>query len=265
MLKHEPQFKIWFNSELPLIKVNTNFCQFFNQVHEMEMVKKNKTIWGQKTPRFIRHTDFLSDCFGNVKYVFIHRDPRAVAQSFKKSQNHNSSLKYATDRWNQDNKFGLELMRSHPDNVVSTSFERLVCNPKQTLKEIMTFLGLEFEDQMLKYFENGNSEYSKLSGAILQGLNKPIHRNSVYEWKNVISKEDVQYIDYNCQETMSELGYEPLVVNSEPKSISKFDKINGWLSVINSYATGWPEELFYVLFRKTIMSVFSKSLKPFKI
>ena len=48
MLKHEPQFKIWFNSELPLIKVNTNFCQFFNQVHEMEMVKKKQDNLGAK-------------------------------------------------------------------------------------------------------------------------------------------------------------------------------------------------------------------------
>ena len=92
-------------------------------VHKAYMEIHGKAMWGQKTPRFIRHGDLLKATFPDCRFIHVIRDPRAVASSLIQSNVHRSNAYYATLRWLNDVREGLRLKDRYEKDLLEIRYD----------------------------------------------------------------------------------------------------------------------------------------------
>jgi len=180
--------------------------------------KNGFSVLLEKTPRHIWHVDFVKKCVPNTKFVLMTRNGRDVIASLYERYKdiHTSIIRYRDDSL---------LTSRHTDDkhTFLLKYEDLISNPKEALRKIMLFIGLEYEDEMLNFHEKKvNWFYLKgiKKGSRKEGIdhnnfrnwqvNQPLFKPSK-SWKERIPKNkwnDVEeFFDEEGNEIMKNLGY----------------------------------------------------------
>jgi hypothetical protein len=180
-----------------------------DRAHERYTRHFGKSIWGQKTPRFIRYGDLLKHYYPEAKFVHVIRDPRAVTSSLIRSNVHYSNAYYAARRWLRDVNSGLALQRKYPEDVFNLRYEDLVSAPADWLRQICAFLQVDFEPALLTFHQRGTAEYGKYYERIHAKLNEPPDPSRVEAWRKHLTPRQVALVESICGDTMRAFGYEP--------------------------------------------------------
>ena len=158
MLVNEPEIHEWgLDLTLKDIEGSQTIEQVIELIHELYAESRGKSSWGQKTPRFVRHTELLHAHFPQARFVHLIRDPRAVASSLILSDVHRSNAYHASLRWKTDVGAGLSFQEENPEKVISVHYEDLVRNTEQSLQNITFFLGFlrQYSCQSTKSTQRG--------------------------------------------------------------------------------------------------------------
>jgi len=254
---HEPQLLCWYDGgafEADGIE------QTIAVVHEKAASKWGANVWGQKTPRFIRHVNLLNVAFPGIRWLLIHRDPRGVAASMKRSDQHTCSVVRACRRWLNDNRMIIDMRRSgtSPSNVLLVGFEELILDYDEMLEKIFSFLSLEPIDRK-EVNRLGRPVFFKRSRFRINTVRGDLTPDPgiIDKWREVLTPREIEYIERTCAEEMKILGYEP---------VSGGDTTPGTLFVTGSlkdiaiplrYMVKWPEYLCFTMLRTLIMRFFA--------
>jgi hypothetical protein len=244
--------------EMPVTSADLADCQtlteLINRLHELYLTQQGKTIWGQKTPRFVRYGDLLKTAYLQSRFVHVLRDPRAVTSSLIRSNVHNSNAYFAAHRWLKDVQAGLALREQYPEDVLEITYEDLVSDTEPVLRQVCDFLGLSFDPAMLTYYETGQAEYSPYYAQIHTRLNQPPNKERIYAWRKNLSDEEIALVEHICGAVMQPLGYELEAANVivAPETIQRLkrQRVVGFLQQIAHYLTKRRRHLFYSLWRK---------------
>jgi hypothetical protein len=180
---------------------------FIDRAHELYVQQAGKRVWGQKTPRFVRHGALLKRHYPQAKFINILRDPRAVVSSLIRSNVHNSNALYAARRWQRDVNAGLQLGRAFPGDVLHVHYEDLVRDTEATLRAVCEFLAIDFEPALLDYHKTGTQEYSGYYAQIHAKLNQAPDTSRIDAWRKHLSPQDVAVVESICGPLMDDLGY----------------------------------------------------------
>jgi hypothetical protein len=180
---------------------------FIDRAHDVYARHFGKSIWGQKTPRFVRYGHLLKRHYPGAKFVNVIRDPRAVVSSLIRSNVHNSNVYFASRRWLRDVHAGLTLQEAYPEDVISIQYEVLVKSPEETLHQVCDFLGIEFEPALLAYHKKGTSEYGEYYAQIHAKLNEAPDPTRIEAWRKHLVPRQMALIESLCGETMRAFGY----------------------------------------------------------
>lgn len=147
--------------------------QFMNHMFMQYASANGKSLWAEKTPLNCWFYDFWHSCLPDALFINMIRDGRdRVCSLMKVPWWHKSSL-VGFDEWavNIGNAFkALEGMP--PKRCIHLRYEDLVLRTEETLSILMSFLGLELEDEMLSY---------------------GVQTKSVGRWRNELSAEELAY------------------------------------------------------------------------
>lgn len=233
-------------------------------IHNLYMEAYGKAMWGQKTPRFIRHGDLLKATFPDCSFIHVIRDPRAVVSSLIKSNVHRSNAYYASLRWLNDVNEGLKLKSKHKKDLLEIRYEDLVKNPKDTLEVVCAFIGVDYEPTILEYHKRGNQEYSAYYKKVHSMLGKSPITERIDAWRSTLSKREISLIESLCGETMKELGYAPSTKYGSPDNIYIFflrlQRILGFIRQVSHYALTRREYIICNLRRKLKLSLLFKGV-----
>jgi hypothetical protein len=262
----EPQLKAWYSGGAFVFKEIT---QAIRRVHEYSASEYDAVIWGQKTPRFIRHMNLIEEKLGRMKWILIFRDPRAVVASMLKSKRHTYSVIRACNRWLRDNQ---PIMKWHSTssphtNVLLIKYEELICSYDKTLENIFHFLKLDPID--LNSIEQ-NARVTSFSGSKFQvnavrgGLRPQKH--AIDKWESILNENEIAYIEHRCASEMNVLGYEPSLSPSYSldsrwrRSVLYVNDLILKLkdvAIMVEYLMRWPEYLLHTGLRKLAFLCFS--------
>lgn len=184
-------------------------------VHELYLAHHGKRRWGQKTPRFVRYGALIKQHYPNARFIHLVRDPRAVASSLARSQVHQSTLYHGAKRWRGDVAAGLALEQSFAHDVLRVYYEALVSDPETEVRRICRFLGLDFVEEMLRFYQQAPSDYGSYYHQIHSGLGKPVSSSSAEGWRDRLSKREVALVERIAGSLMDEVGY---VAESPPEA-----------------------------------------------
>jgi hypothetical protein len=169
-----------------------------------------------KSTLFIKETKvhqffaFLPVAFPEAKYVFMVRDPRDMALSWKKSANHPGGIREGVDQWISDQsqyrQIAGYLMES--GKVFSLRYEDLLTDSEAQLKELCNLLELDFTHEMLAFHTREETRKNAARIENWNNLDKPVLNSNFNKFLNEMSNEELRYIESRCGDLMTYFGYE---------------------------------------------------------
>ena len=253
---NEPQLKAWYRGRPFRI---SNIQHAICHVHEHDAFRNGARIWGQKTPRFIRHMGLFNLYFQNIKWILIYRDPRAVVASMLQSKRHTYAVSSACRRWLKDNRPIIQILkaRNSSDNILIVKYEDLIENTEESVANVFDFLGVPpVRTESLPR----SARSPKLKGtrfvpnAVRNGLTPQMNR--INAWSQVLSRQQIQYIETKCAREMRFFGYTPFPAHNSSRAVPGAYISFDWakdLLIVNEYLRKWPQYLFHVFCRKVFL------------
>ena len=258
---NEPHLTAWYDG--PRFPVH-DAAQAIETVHAHMAAKEGARVWGQKTPRFVRHIDLFRQHFPGCRWVLIYRDPRATVASMLNSPVHPYSLGWACARWVRDNQPVLDhLRRPRPDTLV-VCYEQLIRDFDNHLRRVFDFLGLKRLDR--EVVERGGvvrnfkgTTFSIQKNNVRDGLAPQL--KSIDSWRKTLSEGQVREIERRCDGMMQALGYQPLPAGPTGLKVRKHEWLwSIWsrvqnLSILGRYLRHWPYFLVHSALRTTVFAL----------
>ncbi|NPA75592.1 MAG: sulfotransferase [Euryarchaeota archaeon] len=156
-------------------------------IFEAAAEKHGAEIIAEHTPTNLNHARFLSNLFPEGKLIHIYRDPRDVVSSYKHQSWGGNSARDAVPIINHTlKKWALDREALPQNSYMEISLEELVSSTRDTLMRLCDFMGLEFDNNMLKM---------------------DLSRSHAGRWKKDLSKEEIALVERELGWFMREKGY----------------------------------------------------------
>jgi hypothetical protein len=212
-----------------------SYADFVTGFFDLYSEKRGKRLVGDKTPRYVRFLPILHHLWSEARFVHIIRDGRDVALSavnWRKSSN--LARRFPTWRedpvataalwWEWNVRTGREDGSALvPDLYHEILYERLVSRPGDECEALCAFLGLPYDDAMVRFHEGREEEDANLDAKkawrpVTPGLRK---------WRSQMPAGDVERFEATAGTLLEELGYERAFPNPSPEALVDASMIRG--------------------------------------
>jgi len=168
--------------------------------------KPTATRWGDKTPGNTFSLNAITGVFPDLKTVHLVRDGRDVVESFARSAPQ-QPLAESARHWLHAVAAARAFGVSHPAQYLEVHYEDLVRDPRTTVGKVATFLGVGFDERMLRHHE-ADSPLSDLDGrAYHERVREPINAAAVGRWRSTFDPAHAAELERLLGPTLASLGY----------------------------------------------------------
>ena len=152
---------------------------------------------------------FLETAFQEARYVYLVRDPRDVALSWKHSTALRGGIMRAAKTWQQDQQGFLRMASWLDRRLCAVRYETLVSDPPIVLGQLCDFLGTTFSQDMLDFHRANLVRRDAAQVADWQNIARPILTRNFGKYQATLSDGELYYIEAVCHVEMCALGYVP--------------------------------------------------------
>jgi len=164
--------------------------------------------WCCKSLANIHYLPEIETHFENPKYIYLYRDGRDVALSFRKAVVGEKHAYHIAREWARTQRLALALEPNVPRNrFFKISYEQILASPKQAMQELCGFLGREYDPAMLDFFESGEASKASRSSALWGNVSRPIMQSNYGKFITESSPEDVKIFESVAGDVLDRLGY----------------------------------------------------------
>lgn len=176
--------------------------------------------YGDKVPGMIGRLEDLALTFPNAKFIVMQRDPRAVVASMKRNQG--ARVAYAANIWRKLNILA-EFYRYMwgEKRVMLLKYEFLIKQPEAAIRNVCSFLNLNYEHDMLQIKE---SEFASQENAYLI---PDFDEGRLKAWENDLTNGEILKIE--------RITHDVLLINGYELSSEKATKYKPGLSPIREF------------------------------
>lgn len=179
-----------------------NLSEIIDLIYSNYASLNDKKRWGDKTPKYIHHVPLLLQLFPHAKIIHLIRDGRDVVGSQIKSFKKNHFYERALNWKNIIQKHQQYLQQFNLNRYQHYFYEDLIQLPEQTLKNICHFIEEPFESSMLNFYHNQQLQTFVQNKPHHQNIQKPIQPQSIGKYHERLSKKQIEWIEYLCEEEL---------------------------------------------------------------
>jgi hypothetical protein len=198
-------------------------------------------FYSEKTPENILVFSELIELFPEAHFIQVIRDPRAIVSSMQqvKKRAINKGLKpphYCTNITESTAYIkkcfdaGFKASKNSPDKVLTVIFEKLLINPERETKRICSFLGIEWNDLILRPADKehlGEQPITIKSNEIWYD-SKTYNRNP--DNRNIAKWHSELALGQQIITTLAFMGYRDLIQAGYDLSVDSITQVNHILS-----------------------------------
>jgi hypothetical protein len=177
----------------------------------------DKLRYGDKSPGYVTRMKLLTRLFPEARFVHIVRDVRSVALSLIEMPQEwgTRTVPEGAARWRHRVSRGhAEGTALGPDRYLEVRYEDLVADSERELRRLVEFLLLPWDDAVLRYAERGLSRVPEGSQAIHGNVARAPTKTR--DWREQMSREDLEAVEAIAGDLLSEMGYERAVAEPSP-------------------------------------------------
>jgi hypothetical protein len=206
-----------------------NIFELFKLIYEQAAKSKNAKYWCCKSMTNVHHAQELESNGIHPKYIFLFRDGRDMAVSFKKAVVGEKHAYYLAKQWKRDQEACLNLKEQiERQRFHSIRYEDLISKPEKEVKQLCQFLEIEYTEHMLSFHASRESITTAESGKMWINLTKPIIHNNYGKFLTELSDEELEIFELVAGDVLQRLDYKNITMRTN------FDMLAP--SCINRYA-----------------------------
>jgi len=206
-----------FVREMGATAAGTDYAELVSTIFDAYGRARGKDLVGDKTPRYVLHLDQLHALFPAARFVHVIRDGREVALSVqhwneKRGQRGPGYLEgWSEDQvtttalwWGRHVRRGREAgARLGEGTYHELRYERLTTDPAGACRDLCAFLGLAFDDAMLRFNEGRERTDGKRSAKSSWLSPTP----GLRDWATQMDPEDIETFEATEGALLDELRY----------------------------------------------------------
>ncbi len=193
------------------------YARLYSLMQAQVAQRRGKTRWGDKSLNIEQHADRLLADYPNAEILHIVRDPRdRLASVLTRWKRRRGDVGAGTAAWLWSIRLAERHVRRYPSQYRIVRYETLVADPEAELREICSFIGEDYHEEMTTMIgggrfhdEGSNSSY----GSREQGV---ISTDSIRKYEKVLSPIQVAFIQAVAGAEMARHGFsvEPIELTS---------------------------------------------------
>ena len=210
-----------------------SYPAFVTALFDLHGRVKGKRLVGDKTPAYVRSIPMLHALFPGARFVHIVRDGRDVALSITNWDRADSAAgRFAT--WDEDPlvttalwwEWNVRLGREDgevlgPELYHEMHYEKLVSEPDEESEALCGFLGVPYNEAMLRFYEGREKadpdlDAKKAWHPITPGLR---------DWRSQMTLDDISRFEAAAGDLLDELGYPRAVPNPPHEKVVNTTRI----------------------------------------
>ena len=232
LLEHRKFARLHFDRPMLLSLLQSgqpvSYADFVARIFELYGKREGKSLVGDKTPAYVRRLHQLHALWPAARFVHLIRDGRDVCLSMAKWKTAHVKKPGIFTTWKDDSVSTTALwwelnVRSGqqaghslgPKLYYELRYESLLCNPAEECAALCTFLGLPYDDAMLRFHEGRTKTNPGLDAKHAWLPITPGLRN----WRSQMPTEDVERFEAATGDLLDELGYPRAVPSPRSESL----------------------------------------------
>ncbi|MDB4649374.1 sulfotransferase [Crocinitomicaceae bacterium] len=195
--------------------------------------KKKCFIKEIKTYEIVPH---INHYISGSKYVYLVRDPRDMALSWKKSNIHRGGIITAARQWKTDQQQYLKHyhLEGLNKNILKLHYEDLLEKTDTELQKLFSFIGVGYEEVHLNFHKDQLTRENSQKNEAWKNIDKGLLKNNKEKFLQELNAEEIAIIEYICKDEMAFLGYiskstEPYLSEINLKKIDEMQRIENSL------------------------------------
>lgn len=227
-------FKADTEKILSLCKKRT-LPEVFSQVYIGKAKHDGASFWCCKSMENVYYLPELEASGLDPFYIYLFRDGRDVALSFKKVIVGPKHVYNLATKWHEEQQLSIKLVKSiDPSRVISIKYEDYIREPHSVMEELCAKLNIPFTETVFDYMKSSESKAAAESGKMWTNLLKPVMTDNFNKFRKEMSDDDILIYESVAGDSLEALGYELVFKKSErivlmPEKTSEFNKLNAEL------------------------------------
>lgn len=212
-----------------------SLVQITKAIYEAKANLKGASVWCCKSMASIHYIKEIEDSGIQPFYIYIYRDGRDVACSFRKAVVGEKHLYQLAQQWKTEQDLSIALCeRAGPSRSISVRYEDLIVDAEKELKRICEALNIEFESAMLNYASAEESKVTASSGKMWGNLVKPVMKDNTRKYLKELTSAEIEIFESVAGNSLDALGYQRETPSNfrlefSARDIDSFKKENGAL------------------------------------
>jgi hypothetical protein len=190
------------------------YGRLFSLLEEHFAEQMGKPRWGDKSLNTERYTKEIIEAYPNARIIHMIRDPRdRYASSLARWKVSRGGIGAGTGMWLSTISLAGNHLKGFPDHYMAVRYEDLTSDPEGTLRKICSFIGEDFDTEMLTM--GGAKDFRDKGGNSSYTQRKPgrITTSSIGKFRSVLTKYQVAYLQMFSKRSMRKYGYDVDEIN----------------------------------------------------
>lgn len=196
--------------EILLNVKNRSLTSILKYIYGKEAVTDDAQFIFVKENQTAKFSPFLLANFPECKFLAAVRDPRDVALSWVNAAAMPGGIQRAVDTWIRDQTAALSLYSQLKDSKRCRliHYEALLADVRGTLEPILEWMGLGFDESILRHHENPRTKRNAQRIAGWKHIASGVLEKNSSKFRSGLSSEEIRYIELRCAPLMAIFGYE---------------------------------------------------------
>ena len=194
---------------------------------------KGAETWCCKSLANINYIPQIEAYFDKPRYIYLYRDGRDVAVSFRKAVVGEKHFYHIAGEWANTQKIALKFQRDlDASRFLSISYEELTGDPETTAQALCDFLCVQYRESMLDFHRTDEAKKAASSSELWSNVTNPVMKHNTRKFLREASEQDIRIFESVAGPVLDALGYDRVHVKKgeeqafTPEEVSVFDMEN---------------------------------------
>ena len=167
-----------------------------------------KKYWCCKSLANVHFIDMIEGEGLKPFYIYIYRDGRDVATSFKKAIVGEKHIYFIAKQWKKEQELALfHCDRVGKSRAMMIKYEDFIQNPEKTMMNLCEWLNVRYNDRVMHYYESTESKSTAKSGEMWKNVAKPVIKNNFNKYLSELTDVEIDIFECIAGDTLNKLGY----------------------------------------------------------
>ncbi len=197
--------------EVASLCTRRTLLEIFIRIYEVQCKRNNKSVWCCKSMETVYHLHHFDQEGFKPFFIYLYRDGRDVASSFKKIIIGDKHIYFLAQKWKVEQELALQYIEHiPPEAYIKIRYEDMINSPQDYVQEICRKAGVHFDQSAMNYYTSSESKKTAAAGKMWENVSKPILKNNIGKYHRAVSDEDIRLFECIAGDILLELGYNHL-------------------------------------------------------